>query len=329
MFDVVTGGAGFIGSHLVRALLKRGREVRVVDDLSTGNPENLSGLEKNDSTSYEFLKLDIGDLEGLKNALAGAEVVYHQAAIPSVQRSLGNPIRSNQVNVAGTLNVLAAAREAGVRKVIYASSSSVYGDSESLPKIEKMAARPLSPYAVSKFADELYANTFSSIYGFPTVGLRYFNVFGPRQNPDSHYAAVIPRFITRMLAGKPPIIYGDGEQSRDFTYVDSVVDANLLAAESDASGLAINIGAGERHTLNELVGLINEILGADFEPVYEEPRKGDVRHSLAGLELARNELGYSPSIGFKEGLERTVNWLSAPDRIGRAGQGESQAQALS
>jgi UDP-glucose 4-epimerase len=245
----------------------------------------------------------------LKRALDGAEVVYHQAAIPSVQRSIENPLRSNNVNVGGTLNVLATARESGVRKVVFASSSSVYGDAESLPKVESMNARPLSPYAVSKLADELYGRIYSSIHRFPTVGLRYFNVFGPRQNLASQYAAVIPMFVTRMLAGKPPVIYGDGEQSRDFTFVKNVVDANLMAASSDSTGVSVNIGSGERHTLNELVRLLNEILGTAFEPLYEAPRLGDVRHSLAGLEVANSEIGYYPEIGFRDGLERTVEWL--------------------
>ncbi len=309
MLDVVTGGAGFIGSHLTRALLKSGREVRVVDDLSTGSLENLNGLKTSFNETYEFVELDIRDTEGLKRVLDGAEIVYHQAAIPSVQRSIENPLRSNHVNVGGTLNVLAVGHEVGVRKVVYASSSSVYGDSESLPKIEAMEARPLSPYAVSKFAGELYGRTLSRIHRFPTVGLRYFNVFGPRQNPASRYAAVIPKFITRMLAGQPPVIYGDGEQSRDFTYVEDVVNANLLAADSDASGGSVNVGSGERYTLNRLVGLLNEILGTTFEPLYEEPRLGDVRHSLAGIDVAESELGYFPEIGFREGLERTVDWI--------------------
>ena len=311
MLDVVTGGAGFIGSHLTRALLKSGRKVRVVDDLSTGTLKNLNGLETSFKGAYELIKLDIRDTEELKRVFEGAVNVYHQAAIPSVQRSIENPLRSNHVNVGGMLNVLTAGREAGVRKVVYASSSSVYGDSESLPKIEAMDARPLSPYAVSKVADELYGGTFSKIHEFPTVGLRYFNVFGPRQNPACQYAAVIPKFVTRMLAGQPPVIYGDGEQSRDFTYVENVVNANLLAAGSDASGVAVNVGSGERYSLNELVGFLNEILGTAFEPLYEEPRLGDVRHSLAGIDVARAEIGYLPEIGFRDGLERTVDWLKS------------------
>lgn len=309
MLDVVTGGAGFIGSHLARTLLENGREVLVVDDLSIGTLENLAGLQTRFGAAFQFVDLDVRDTQRLKLALDGAEVVYHQAAIPSVQRSIENPIRSNYVNVGGTLNVLAAARESGVRKVVFASSSSVYGDAESLPKIESMDARPLSPYAVSKLADELYGRIYSSIHQLPTVGLRYFNVFGPRQNPASQYAAVIPKFVARMLAGKPPVIYGDGEQSRDFTFVQNVVSANLMAAGSDASGVSVNIGSGERHTLNELVRLLNEILGTTFEPFYDAPRLGDVRHSLAGLEVAKSEIGYYPETGFRDGLERTVEWL--------------------
>ena len=314
MLDVVTGGAGFIGSHLVRALLRNGREVRVVDNLSTGTLENLDGLQASFESAFRFINLDVRDTDGLKCALDGADVVYHQAAIPSVQRSIENPVRSNSVNLGGTLNVLAVARESGVRKVVFASSSSVYGDAESLPKIESMKARPLSPYAVSKFADELYGRVFSRVHRLPTVGLRYFNVFGPRQDPASQYAAVIPKFITWMLAGKPPVIYGDGDQSRDFTFVENVVSANLLAAGSGASGVSVNLGSGERHTLNELVRLLNEILGTTFEPLYDAPRLGDVRHSLAGLEVAKSEIGYYPEIGFRDGLERTVEWLKRDPR---------------
>jgi nucleoside-diphosphate-sugar epimerase len=325
VLDVVTGGAGFIGSHRVRALLRNGRDVHVVDNLSTGTLENLAGLQTRFGAAFQFVELDVRDKERLKRALDGAEVVYHQAAVPSVQRSIENPVRSNDVNVGGTLNVLAAASELGVRKVVFASSSSVYGDAESLPKVESMNARPLSPYAVSKLADELYGRIYSSIHRFPTVGLRYFNVFGPRQNLASQYAAVIPKFVARMLTGKPPVIYGDGEQSRDFTFVQNVVSANLMAAGSDATGVSVNIGSGERHTLNELVRLLNDILGTDFDPVYEEPRLGDVRHSLAGLEAASSEIGYAPEIGFRDGLERTVAWLKRDSRWPVSVQPEAEA----
>jgi len=307
-FDVVTGGAGFIGSHISRGLLKRGQAVRVIDDLSSGKMENIGDLSGEFPESFEFVQADIKDLELITSLFRGAQVIYHQAAIPSVQRSVEDPLRSNKANVDGTLNVFLAAREGGARRVVFASSSSVYGDSETLPKREAMQVNPISPYAVAKYTNELYGKVFSDIYGLPCVGLRYFNVFGPYQDPNSDYAAVIPKFITRMLQGVPPIIYGDGEQSRDFTYVDNVVSANLAAASSQTAGASVNIACGERFSLNELVGKMNEIFESDFDPVYEAPRPGDVKHSLADIEEAGRLIGFTPAVNFLDGLKQTVKW---------------------
>jgi UDP-glucose 4-epimerase len=307
-FDVVTGGAGFIGSHISRGLLKRGRRVRVIDNLSTGRLSNIEDLQDEFPDSFELVQEDIRDLEILRKLLKGSQTVYHQAAVPSVQRSVENPIESNEANINGTLNVFLAARDAGVGRTVYASSSSVYGDSEMLPKQESMQANPISPYAVAKYTNELYGKVFSNIYDLPCIGLRYFNVFGPFQDPSSDYAAVIPKFITRMLRGQPPIIFGDGEQSRDFTFVENVVAANLGAASSQVRGLSLNIACGERFTLNQLVEKLNEILGTDLVARYEEPRPGDVKHSLAAIENAKEAIGFSPEIGFLEGLKRTVEW---------------------
>lgn len=308
-FDVVTGGAGFIGSHISRGLLNQGRAVCIIDNFSTGREGNLADLQREASGRLEMFREDVRSVEALKRLFEGAHTVYHQAAIPSVQRSVENPLESNGANLEGTLSVLLVAREAGVRKVVFASSSSVYGDSETLPKQEEMVPDPLSPYAVTKYGGELYCRVFSRIYGLPTIGLRYFNVFGPFQDPQSEYAAVIPRFICRMLSGQRPIIYGDGEQSRDFTYVSNVVSANLLAARSSASGITVNIACGRRFTLNQLVRELNEILGTQLEPIYEPARPGDVRHSQADIDAARSLIGFQPEISFREGLDRTVDWF--------------------
>ena len=306
--DVVTGGAGFIGSHLTRALLARGAAVRVIDDFSNGKRENLRELQESHPDALEIHELDIRDAKRLAPIIDGARTVYHQAAVPSVQRSIEDPLNSCTANVEGSLNVLLAARDAGVRKVVYASSSSVYGDTEALPKHEGLPVNPMSPYAITKTAAEMLAKVFPDIYGLETVGLRYFNVFGPRQDPESQYAAVIPRFITRLLAGEPPIIYGDGEQTRDFTFIENVVSANLLAAESDAAGVSVNIACGDRYSLNQLARALNEILGTDLEPVYQEARKGDVRDSQADVSLAKKEIGFEPLVSFEDGLRRTVEW---------------------
>lgn len=307
--DIVTGGAGFIGSHLTAALLERGRRVRIIDNLATGDIQRISGLLEDHGDRCTFLEEDLRDIDALRKAMSGAEVVYHQGAVPSVPRSVADPLTSNSANVGGTLNVFLAAHEAGVRKVVYASSSSVYGNTRELPKHEGLPLAPLSPYAVTKCAGEMYGRVFSELFGLSTIGLRYFNVFGPSQDPNSTYAAVIPRFITRMLNGEAPIIYGDGEQSRDFTFIDNVVEANVRAASSDASGISVNIACGQRFTLNELVAALNRILATEIEPQYEAARSGDVRDSQANIQLAAQSIGYQVQLGFEEGLERTVEWF--------------------
>lgn len=301
---LVTGGAGFIGSNLVEELLHKGAKVRVLDNFSTGKRENLTPL-KND---IEIVEGDIRSYHLVQKATQNIEVVLHQAALPSVPRSIGDPITSDEVNVAGTLNVLEAAREAGVWKVVYASSSSVYGDNPQLPKNENMTPNPLSPYAVSKLAAENYCRVFSRIYGLKTIALRYFNVFGPRQDPNSQYSAVIPKFIQLVQNGERPIIYGDGEQSRDFTYVANVVEANLLAAISNCDGgQAMNCACGEQTSLNELVGKISALSGKDIEPIYREPRQGDIKHSLADISLAESMLRYKPRLPFEQGIQLTMD----------------------
>jgi len=307
-FDVVTGGAGFIGSHIVRALLSQGRRVRVVDDFSSGKRENLSGLESDFPDLLEVSEEDIRNLDRIKGLFEGASDVYHQAALTSVQQSVEDPLLSAGVNVEGTLKVLWAAKETGVRKVVLATSTAVYGDSEKLPKSEEMAADPISPYGLTKYVGELYCGIFSSLYQLPTVGLRYFNVFGPRQDPSSEYAAVIPRFIQRFLNNEKPIIFGDGEQTRDFVFVEDVVSANLLAARSDVQGVSLNVALGQKYSLNQIVAMLNEILGASLSPIYDLPRQGEVRHSLADISQAAERIGFSPQVSFQEGLRKTVAW---------------------
>jgi len=300
---VVTGGAGFIGSNLAEELLKK-HEVTVIDNLSTGRIKNLDQI----IDKIYFIEGSITDLDLLKEAFSGADTVFHQAAIPSVQRSVDNPIASNEANVEGTLKVLVAARDCNVRKVVYASSSSAYGDTPTLPKIEEMMPNPKSPYAISKLAGEYYCRVFSEVYGLKTACLRYFNVYGPRQNPESQYAAVIPRFITRVLAHEPPVIYGDGKQTRDFTFVKDVVKANILAMQSPAEGV-FNIACGQRVSLNELAGKIMEITGIKLDLIYDKPRQGDVRDSLADISSAGDRLGYKPDFDLNMGLEATVEWF--------------------
>jgi UDP-glucose 4-epimerase len=300
---LVTGGAGFIGSHLVETLLQRGMQVRVLDNFFSGNRERLAPW----AADVEVIDGDLRDPDAVQRAVAGAEVVLHQAAVPSVQRSVRDPQLTNEVNVTGTLNLLVAARDAGVRRVVFASSSSVYGDTPTLPKVESMPTDPLSPYAVTKLAGERYCLVFAGVYGLPAIALRYFNVFGPRQDPHSDYAAVIPRFITRMLSGEQPIIYGDGEQSRDFTYVANVVAANLLAAEAPASISGVfNVAGGERISLLQLMEQINDLIGTDITPIHEPARAGDVKHSQAGIDRIRETLGFVPVVDFIEGLKLTV-----------------------
>jgi nucleoside-diphosphate-sugar epimerase len=308
---LVTGGAGFIGSNIVRRLVKDGEKVRVLDDFSTGKRENLASLE-----GLEIIEGSLTDVKALRAALAGVKYVLHQGAIPSVPRSITDPLLSNEANVSGTLNLLVEAKAAGVKRVVFAASSSAYGDTEVLPKEENMPADPLSPYAVGKFTGELYARVFATLYGLDTVSLRYFNIFGPYQDPASEYAAVIPKFIQLMLKGEAPTIYGDGEQSRDFTYIDNAVEANLLACRSEevGRGEVINVACGERYTLNELVAALNEILGTKLSPIYAESKPGDVKHSLAAIGRAKDLLGYDVKVDFREGLQRTVGWFRSKEQ---------------
>ncbi|MBM3297603.1 MAG: SDR family oxidoreductase [Candidatus Aminicenantes bacterium] len=302
---LVTGGAGFIGSHLVEELVRAGERVRVLDNFLTGRRENLEGL----AGRFELIEGDVREPETCRRAVRGASCVLHQAALPSVPRSLREPALSNAINVGGTLNMLAASREAGVKRFVFASSSSVYGDDERLPKREGSEGTPLSPYAVTKAAGEKYCQVFNRTLGLPCVCLRYFNIFGPRQDPSSQYAAVIPLFISACLEGRPPTIFGDGTQSRDFTYVSNVVRANLLACRAEeAPGRVMNIACGGRATVSELVSHIRDILGSREEPVFGPPRPGDVLHSWADLAQAERVLGYRPEVGLREGLERTVRW---------------------
>jgi UDP-glucose 4-epimerase len=300
---LVTGGAGFIGSHIAEELVKRGYSVRIVDNFLTGKEDNIASF----LDGIELIRGDIRDLKLCHEAVKDVDYVLHQAALPSVPRSVEDPLLTNAINIEGTLNVLLASRETSVKKVVFASSSSVYGDDEHLPKKEGLEGNPLSPYAVSKYTGEKYCQVFSEIYGLPTVSLRYFNVFGPRQDPFSEYAAVIPNFIMRILADKAPIIHGDGEQSRDFTYVANVVEANLQAAlVSDVSGQVFNLGNGIRTTVNDLAQTLTELIKKDIEPVHEEERPGDVRHSFADISKAEALLDYTPRVSLKDGLLRTI-----------------------
>jgi nucleoside-diphosphate-sugar epimerase len=308
---LVTGAAGFIGSNLVERFLADGHEVRGLDNFLTGKQENIDAAVPEDAASrFKMYRGDIRDADMAKDAMAGVDVVFHQAALPSVQRSVEDPLQSHDVNINGTLNLLMAARDAGVRRLVYAASSSAYGDSPSLPKVESMLTDPLSPYAVTKLVGEQYARVFAGIFGLETVCLRYFNVFGPRQDPASHYAAVIPKFITALLAGDQPTVYGDGEQSRDFSYIDNVVNANLLAADADgASGRVLNVACGERFTLNELLAMLGELMGVEVRANYEPARTGDVKHSLADITEARQVLNYEPAVDFRQGVELTVGYF--------------------
>jgi UDP-glucose 4-epimerase len=305
MKALVTGGAGFIGSNLVHALLERGDTVRVLDNMSTGHASNIADLD------VEIIEGDLRSYERVWSAVRGTDVVFHQGALPSVPRSIQDPLASNEANVAGTLNVLLAARDSTVRRVVMASSSSLYGDAPGMPRREDQRLSPLSPYAVSKMAAEHYAVAASRVYEVEAVALRYFNVFGERQDPLSGYAAVIPKFIRMMLAGEPPTIFGDGSFSRDFTHVDNVVQANLAAAEAPgANGLAINIAKGDSYTLNDLVARLNDLMGTSLDPVYLPPRAGDVPASRADVTRAREVLGYNPTVDFTTGLRRTIDWIS-------------------
>lgn len=307
MLMLVTGGAGFIGSHLVDALVAEGHDVRVLDNLATGSADNLRYSPK-----IELIRGDIRDLNSVERAARGVSVIFHQAALPSVPRSIADPLSCHEVNATGTFNVLLAARDAGVRRVVFASSSSVYGNTPELPKRESMPAKPLSPYAAAKLLGEHYARLFHQLYGLETVGLRYFNVFGPRQNPNSEYAAAIPKFIRLILEGGQPTVYGDGEQTRDFTPVQNVVDANLGAAFSPlAPGKVYNVGCGSRISLNRLLALIGEITGREVRPEYLPAKAGDVRDSLADIEAARRELNYEPRMRIEAALEALVAHLAS------------------
>jgi UDP-glucose 4-epimerase len=307
MKAVVTGGAGFIGANLAEELANKGSEVIILDNLATGKMENITALLK--SAQVRFVKGIVTNQELLRGIFDEVDCVFHQAAIPSVQRSVENPLITNEVNVNGTLNVLFAAKECGVEKVVYASSSSVYGDTPEMPKREDMKTNPKSPYAVSKLTGEQYCVVFGEVYGLKTVCLRYFNVYGPKQDPSSEYAAVIPRFITRVLENKPPIIYGDGTQTRDFTFVKDVVHANILAMEKDGEGV-FNIASGESISINELALKIIGMNGKDLKPVYTEPRKGDIKHSLAAVSLAKEKLGYECEYSLEKGLKETIEYFS-------------------
>jgi len=303
---LVTGGAGFIGSHIAAALMASGARVRVLDDLSTGHRENLEEI----GGDLDFIQGSVADEALLHKVLDGVEVVFHEAAIPSVPRSVEAPKQTHVASVDGTFSLLLAARDQRVKRVVYAASSSAYGDQPTLPKSEQMLPDPLSPYAVAKLVGEYYCQVFTRVYGLETVSLRYFNVFGPRQDPGSQYSGVVSRFISSLLSGERPVIYGDGEQSRDFTYIDNVVTANLSAATSEgASGRVINVANGQRITLNELLAELKDLTGKqDVTAEYLEPRVGDVKHSLADITLARQFLGYESKVGLREGLQRTIDW---------------------
>lgn len=304
---LVTGAAGFIGSAIVRALLERGHKVQAIDNFATGKPANLDGLWDR----IEFEEADVNDLERVTRLCSGVDVVLHQAAIPSVPKSIANPLASHRANIDGTMHMLLAARDAQVRRFIYAASSSAYGNTPTLPKREDMKANPISPYAVQKLAGELYAASFHRVYGMETVALRYFNVFGPRQDPTSQYSGVLSKFITSMLQGRTPTIFGDGEQSRDFTYVENVVQANLLASgapSENVAGRMFNVATGVRFTLNEVFVTLKDITGFRGEPARETERVGDVKHSLADISAAGKAFGYQPTVAFADGLRRTVDW---------------------
>jgi nucleoside-diphosphate-sugar epimerase len=302
---LVTGGAGFIGSNIVDELVRRGQEVRVLDDLSSGNERNLAGVRD----KIDFRVGNITNLAALQSACQGVECVIHLAARTSVPRSVKDPLETNSVNIDGTLNALVAARDAKVLRFVFAASSSAYGDTPELPKLETMQPKPISPYGVSKYVGELYAQVFGRVYGLENASIRYFNVFGPRQDPGSQYSGVLSRFMLALLQGQPPVIYGDGEQSRDFTYIENVVDQTLRACEAPgANGVVFNGGTGARITLNQVLKLLEKITGKKISAKYDPPRTGDIRDSQADISLARKLLGYQPRVDFEQGLQRTWEW---------------------
>jgi nucleoside-diphosphate-sugar epimerase len=302
---LVTGGAGFIGSNICRRLVSEGCFVRVLDNLSTGKKANLDGI----ADKIEFVEADMGDTEVARGAMEDVEVVIHQGALPSVPRSIEEPEQTHQHCVNATFTLLLAARDCGIRRFVYAASSSAYGDTPTLPKVETMAVHPLSPYAVGKLVGEHYCSVFSSVFGLETISLRYFNVFGPYQDPTSQYAAAIPAFVTAILKDEPPTIYGDGRQSRDFTYIDNVVEANILAARAaKTAGQVINIACGESVTVNQIIDMISEIVGKDVKAEYAPARAGDVKHSQADISLAREVIEYEPKVAFADGLATAIEW---------------------
>ena len=302
---LVTGGAGFIGSNICTKLISQGCFVRVIDNLLTGKKSNLAAI----SDKIEFIEADMGNPDAARAAMKGIDVVLHQGALPSVPRSVDDPALTHRHCVDATFTLLLAARDAKVKRFVYAASSSAYGDTPTLPKVETMPVNPLSPYAAAKLMGEYYCSVFYKVYGLQTISLRYFNVFGPHQDPTSQYAAAIPAFVTSILKDKPPIIYGDGEQSRDFTYIDNIVEANLLAARAkQTKGDVVNIACGEVVTVNEIIDTINRLLGKKIRPIYEPVRPGDVKHSLADITVAKKLLGFKPVVLFKEGLAKTIEW---------------------
>ncbi len=305
---LVTGGAGFIGSHIVRRLIADGHRVRVLDNLSTGNMDKLADV----IDRVEFVEGDLRQEADCQAACAGVEMVFHEAALPSVPRSVENPQTFHANNIDGTFQLFLAAKEAGCRRIIYAASSSAYGDQPTQPKRETMLPAPLSPYALNKLVGEYYARVFYESYGLETISLRYFNVFGPHQDPESQYAAAIPAFVSAILKGEQPLIYGDGEQTRDFTHIDNVVEANMLAAAAKTTqGQVINISCGESVTINQVITTINRLLGTSRTPRYAPPRAGDVKHSLADITLARDVIGFEPHVTFEDGLARAIEWYKA------------------
>jgi len=301
----VTGGAGFIGSNICRKLISQGCFVRVIDNLITGKKSNLADI----IDKIEFIEADMGDEGIARTAMKDIDVVLHQGALPSVPRSIDDPAATHKHCVDATLTLLLAARDAGIKRFVYASSSSAYGDTPMLPKVETMRPEPLSPYAVGKLVGEHYAKVFCNVFGLETISLRYFNVFGPFQDPTSQYAAAIPAFVTAILKDEPPTVFGDGEQSRDFTYVDNVVEANLVAARAEhTAGEVVNIAYGQAITVNDVIDMVNELVGKNIKPIYDAPRPGDVRHSLADITLAQKLIGFKPTVSFKEGLQKAISW---------------------